>query len=814
MSLVRNHADADGMMPMRLEAGNAPGELRLSATEKERLLEAWKGLLLTIPLGAETTVLRCSLEPMARSARPQTDMREQEEASSSSTDGLGAKAQTSLVPASSLPPASEAPVTTRAAKAAPTEEELVECISELLHGRDLNAVTLGAFRAEMEAHLGLQAAALKCQSLRIQALIEAEIHKCSATDGPTDADDADHQASPSVARSSTTPTRAAKAERKKPLPRRPRSRDDHAAENLQKTIAPQAEAQEAPKRSRSAWILYSTERRPAMKKEQPHWGLGQLTSAMSAEWKAMDADQRRRFLDMAAEDLERYRREYAAYAGRPSVARVRAKPTPKREPVATQSGGAAASSSSSLPPTVKDADAAEADVLAAAGRSAAGSPASGPSPALRATANTLLDGAGTTSPGKVLSTVPSAPADTPSQTRDEAHTPKRARPPLNDRTMPTSRSSTPTRSLRRRWSGGALDSTKCVAAGGITEAVNATPERSQEESLPAARPTSPSVCPKASKTATPRRAPRKNGPADGCSKQKRADKTDKQSSKEAGGAAVGKKNTTNAGIKPGAAAATQEACMKGGLKKPMTAADERRLSTPEAVRTWTAEQTSRLQEVLDSMDDENLDKVIDFLSYESKDEKARFDAVPQEADVTIDLENLCDARKWALNDFVMQLCYGLSSSKAKAAVPPMTLKERTDLQELIDRLPEDKLEKAISFVEGVAGANGEDAEVELDLEKLPAARQWEIFDFIQQLAQQDDETAKQPAKQQFERESQELPDSVASQPAGAFQEDFGLQAMLDEDMSKDAPPPQMMCQPIASSDSMLLDTEQVLAMLE
>eukprot|EP00929_Paragymnodinium_shiwhaense_P060471 TRINITY_DN30198_c0_g2_i1.p1 TRINITY_DN30198_c0_g2~~TRINITY_DN30198_c0_g2_i1.p1 ORF type:complete len:779 (+),score=195.41 TRINITY_DN30198_c0_g2_i1:954-3290(+) len=91
--------------------------------------------------------------------------------------------EVSLGPVSSLQPAGEAAWTARGPKAPPTEEELVQCISEPLQEQDLSAVTPRSVIAEMEDHLGSQASALAPQAPGIAELIACEIQRRAPDDG-------------------------------------------------------------------------------------------------------------------------------------------------------------------------------------------------------------------------------------------------------------------------------------------------------------------------------------------------------------------------------------------------------------------------------------------------------------------------------------------------------------------------------------------------------------------------------------------------------------------------------------------------------
>ena len=69
----------------------------------------------------------------------------------------------------------------------------------------------------------------------------------------------------------------------------------------------------APKRSLTAFMFYSSKRRPELKEENPDWGFGQFGKAIGAEWAAMSDKQKGPYEKQAAKDKTRYDSEMAVY---------------------------------------------------------------------------------------------------------------------------------------------------------------------------------------------------------------------------------------------------------------------------------------------------------------------------------------------------------------------------------------------------------------------------------------------------------------------------------------------------------------------
>lgn len=65
----------------------------------------------------------------------------------------------------------------------------------------------------------------------------------------------------------------------------------------------------APKRARSAYIYFSTEKRPEFSGKT----FADATRKVSELWNAMSDAQKKKWTDLAAKDQERYKKEKAAY---------------------------------------------------------------------------------------------------------------------------------------------------------------------------------------------------------------------------------------------------------------------------------------------------------------------------------------------------------------------------------------------------------------------------------------------------------------------------------------------------------------------
>ena len=69
----------------------------------------------------------------------------------------------------------------------------------------------------------------------------------------------------------------------------------------------------APKRGLTAFMFYSTKRRPALKEQHPDWPFGDFARAIGAEWGKMTDKQKAPFQKKADKDKERYQSEMENY---------------------------------------------------------------------------------------------------------------------------------------------------------------------------------------------------------------------------------------------------------------------------------------------------------------------------------------------------------------------------------------------------------------------------------------------------------------------------------------------------------------------
>jgi len=69
----------------------------------------------------------------------------------------------------------------------------------------------------------------------------------------------------------------------------------------------------APKRGKSAYIIFSTEHRAVVKKDNPSFGFGEIARQISADWKALGKDDKKKYETESKKDKERYETEKAAW---------------------------------------------------------------------------------------------------------------------------------------------------------------------------------------------------------------------------------------------------------------------------------------------------------------------------------------------------------------------------------------------------------------------------------------------------------------------------------------------------------------------
>jgi hypothetical protein len=69
----------------------------------------------------------------------------------------------------------------------------------------------------------------------------------------------------------------------------------------------------APKRAKTAFIIFSSEMRPDLKRKHPEYGFSELGKELAKLWRAVSEEEKKRFEQLAAEDKQRYDREKRTY---------------------------------------------------------------------------------------------------------------------------------------------------------------------------------------------------------------------------------------------------------------------------------------------------------------------------------------------------------------------------------------------------------------------------------------------------------------------------------------------------------------------
>jgi len=70
---------------------------------------------------------------------------------------------------------------------------------------------------------------------------------------------------------------------------------------------------DAPKKSMSAYILYSNDVRDKVRQTNPGIAFGEVAKKISEQWKNITASEKKKFEDKAAKDKQRYETEMEAY---------------------------------------------------------------------------------------------------------------------------------------------------------------------------------------------------------------------------------------------------------------------------------------------------------------------------------------------------------------------------------------------------------------------------------------------------------------------------------------------------------------------
>jgi len=104
-----------------------------------------------------------------------------------------------------------------------------------------------------------------------------------------------------------------KEERAK-TPRRGRVvKDKEEKENEGKSKPKKVKDPNAPKRPTTSFFVFSSEQRPLLKVTQPDLKVTEVAKEMGRLWKAMDAEDRKKYEDIAQLDKKRYTTELSAY---------------------------------------------------------------------------------------------------------------------------------------------------------------------------------------------------------------------------------------------------------------------------------------------------------------------------------------------------------------------------------------------------------------------------------------------------------------------------------------------------------------------
>ncbi|KAF9445033.1 hypothetical protein P691DRAFT_762868 [Macrolepiota fuliginosa MF-IS2] len=71
----------------------------------------------------------------------------------------------------------------------------------------------------------------------------------------------------------------------------------------------------APKRALSAYMFFSQDWRERIKAENPDAGFGEVGKLLGAKWKEMDDEEKKPYIEQAAQDKTRAEKEKATYDG-------------------------------------------------------------------------------------------------------------------------------------------------------------------------------------------------------------------------------------------------------------------------------------------------------------------------------------------------------------------------------------------------------------------------------------------------------------------------------------------------------------------
>ena len=91
---------------------------------------------------------------------------------------------------------------------------------------------------------------------------------------------------------------------------------------------PKEETVPGPKKPRTAYILYNTEKRQEVITKHPNLKNPEIVKMLAEMWRSLTPKQKEPFLKMAEEDKQRYAKELAAFSVSSSKEEVKAPPEP------------------------------------------------------------------------------------------------------------------------------------------------------------------------------------------------------------------------------------------------------------------------------------------------------------------------------------------------------------------------------------------------------------------------------------------------------------------------------------------------------
>jgi len=89
--------------------------------------------------------------------------------------------------------------------------------------------------------------------------------------------------------------------------------DDDDDEKKPKRVRRTKKDKNAPKKGKTAFIIFSNETRPIVKDEQPELTFAEIAKEIASRWKAVDAATKKRVEKLAEKDKERYVKEMENY---------------------------------------------------------------------------------------------------------------------------------------------------------------------------------------------------------------------------------------------------------------------------------------------------------------------------------------------------------------------------------------------------------------------------------------------------------------------------------------------------------------------